>query len=103
MTKQTPIFKMIIVTLLSVLPVITFAQTPLGNTMRAHLKVEGMISNACPIILRSAARKIDGVKFVAANLADHSAIIDYDPTTTTLADVQQHILNKTGFNTKLIE
>ena len=66
-----------------------------------QLQVDGMVSNACPVILKSVVNKIDGVQYVEANLADHSAIVRYDSEKTTERAIQQKIYDQAGFLTEI--
>lgn len=70
-----------------------------GTIQTVELGVEGMISNACPVILRSAIEDMDGVKKVDASLENHSAIIEYDAEQVSLSTLQKTIKEKAGFDT----
>ena len=70
-----------------------------GTVKTVELGVEGMISNACPVILRSAIEDMDGVNKVDASLENHSAIIEFDAEKISLATIQKIIKEKAGFDT----
>jgi mercuric ion binding protein len=72
-----------------------------GTTKVVSLSVNGMMTRTCPTLLKSAVRKIDGVKHVDASLETKSATIEYDETKTSLDEIQKTIKSKVGFTTRL--
>lgn len=66
-----------------------------------NLSVEGMFSNTCPILLKSAVSKIKGVKTVEASLENKSAKIEFDENITSLKNIQETIKTQVGFSTEL--
>lgn len=72
-----------------------------GTTRVVNLSVSGMMTRTCPTLLKSAVRKIDGVKHVDASLETRSATIEYDETRTSLDEIQKTIKSKVGFSTRL--
>jgi len=64
------------------------------------LDVSGMSSPACPQILISAVRQLEGVKTVNASLEQHSAIIEFDASRTDLKNIQDIIYRQAGFSTR---
>ena len=65
------------------------------------LSVNGMTMPTCPAILKSAVRKIKGVKSVEASLDDHSATIEFDQNVISLENIQDIIESHAGFTTDL--
>ncbi len=51
-----------------------------GKEARVAIPVEGMTCAACSVALRTALRKIDGVKSVEVSVANKDAVIVYDDT-----------------------
>lgn len=76
-----------------------------GTTKTVFLSVEGMTSNACPVILRSAVKHLDGVKRVDASLEGHSANVEFDEKLVSIEKIQETIEYQAGFTTyvKLIQ
>lgn len=72
-----------------------------GTDKVVSLSVDGMFSDACPVLLKSAVRKIKGVKNVEANLENKSARIEFDEAQTTLENIQATIKSAVGFNTEI--
>lgn len=72
-----------------------------GKVKTIQLQVEGMVSNACPVILKSVVNKIEGVQYVEANLENHSAVVRFDPEKTTESIIQEKIHDQAGFSTKI--
>lgn len=70
-------------------------------TKVVRLNVTGMTSPTCPVLLKSAVRKINGVKNVAASLENNSATIEYDEKVTTLEKIQDTIAQQVGFGTDI--
>ena len=67
------------------------------------LKVNGMLSPTCPALLRSAVKKIDGVKSIKASLENKSAVIEFDQSKTSLEKIQDEIAFKVGFSTEEVK
>jgi len=56
-----------------------------NNNLRVvTLQVEGMISPACPVLLKSAVVDIDGVKNIQPSLETRSATIEFDEEQASL-------------------
>jgi len=51
--------------------------------------VEKMTCATCPIAVRKAMQRIDGVKKVEVSLENESAVVTYDPSVTTAAEIGQ--------------
>ena len=75
-----------------------FAQS---NNRVVELQVDGMYMDTCPVLLKSAVRKIRGVKNVEASLEDKSATIEFDSEMTSVEMIQDVIRDQAGFTTAL--
>ena len=64
------------------------------------LDVSGMSSPACPKILASAVKRLQGVKTVNASLEQHRATIEFDDSLTSLKTIQDTIYLQAGFSTR---
>jgi mercuric ion binding protein len=51
--------------------------------------VEKMTCATCPIAVRNAMQRIDGVKKVEVSLENESAVVTFDPSATTAAEIGQ--------------
>ena len=65
------------------------------------LNVDGMYTETCPVLLKSAVRKIKGVKNIEASLENKNAVIEFDDTITSLKNIQEVIEQQVGFSTEL--
>lgn len=72
-----------------------------GDTSVVNLHVDGMYTDTCPTLLKSAVRKIEGVKHVEASLEGKSATIEFDGSMTSLETIQDVIKDQAGFSTAL--
>ena len=52
-------------------------------------EVEKMTCVTCPIAVRKAMQRVDGVKEVEVSLESESAVVTYDPGATTAAEIGQ--------------
>ena len=75
-----------------------FAQ---GDSTVVSLKITGMTTPTCPVLLTSAVEKIDGVKSVSASLEHNSATIEFDESQITLEKIRKIIQNQVGFDSEL--
>jgi len=73
------------------------------NLSIIKLDVSGMSSPACPKILASAVKHMNGVKAVDASLEQHSATIEFDASRTSLKDIQDTIYQQAGFSTQAVD
>ena len=51
--------------------------------------VEKMTCATCPIVVRKAMQRVDGVKNVAVSLENRSAVVTFDPRVTTVAEIER--------------
>lgn len=72
-----------------------------GKSKVVSLQVSGMISKTCPVLLKSAVRRLKGVKNVSASLENKSATIEFDEKQVSLEKIQDTIEEQVGFSTKL--
>lgn len=49
--------------------------------------VEKMTCATCPIVVRKAMQRVDGVKNVEVSLENRSAVVSFDPRVTTVAEI----------------
>ena len=49
--------------------------------------VEKMTCATCPIAVRKAMQRVDGVKEVEVSLENNSAVVTFDPSATTAAEI----------------
>lgn len=85
---------------------LTFSLWSYGNAAefrQVTLQINGMTSPTCPVLLKSAVSKIQGVKRVDASLESHSATIEYDEHQTNLAQIRDAIEFQAGFGTEIKE
>jgi mercuric ion binding protein len=62
--------------------------------------VEKMTCATCPIAVRKAMQRVDGVKEVEVSLENESAVVTYDPSATTAAEIGQ-VSTDVGFPAKV--
>lgn len=51
--------------------------------------VENMTCATCPIVVRKAMQRVDGVRKVEVSLEDESAVVIFDPDVTTAEEIGQ--------------
>jgi mercuric ion binding protein len=61
------------------------------------LKVDGMTCGGCEAAVRSAARKVEGVKDAKVSYAKGTAEVTYDPAKTSPEAIARAITDKSGF------
>lgn len=61
----------------------------LGTVETTTFDVQGMNCATCPIVVRKAMQRVDGVKSVRVSLQDKSAVVTFDPSVTTPAKIGQ--------------
>jgi copper chaperone CopZ len=70
-------------------------------TARSTLQVEGMVGEACPVLITSALGRVEGVRHVEASYDTHSATVDYDAAQVSLEQIRDTILRQAGFRTRV--
>jgi mercuric ion binding protein len=70
---------------------------------RSTLHIDGMVSETCPVLVRSAVSRIPGVRNVEASFKTKSATVEYDANTTTLAEIRQIIRDKAGLDSEVAQ
>lgn len=70
--------------------VLTFGTTlAADNELTVTFDVQKMTCATCPIAVRKAMERVDGVKQVAVSLEDNSAVVTFDTSATTAAAIGQ--------------
>ncbi len=69
-----------------------------ASSKHANLTITGMTCANCAAAVQKALTNTPGVTFAQVNLATQQAVVDYDPATTTLQDLE-HSVTKTGYGT----
>lgn len=59
------------------------------NELTVTFDVQKMTCATCPIAVRKAMERVDGVKQVAVSLEDNSAVVTFDTSATTAAAIGQ--------------
>lgn len=59
------------------------AGEPSNGKKSVTLAVEGMTCGACSVAVKTALKKLDGVKDASVSYADKRAVVEYDPTKVT--------------------
>lgn len=72
-----------------------------NNTKVVNLHVDGMYTDTCPVLLKTAVARIRGVKNVEASLEGNSATIEFDDSITSVETIQHVIKDQAGFITEL--
>ncbi len=62
-----------------------------------NFKVEGMVTPSCPVILKAAALKINGVNWASVSRKSNTATIHFNLRQTNIKNIQQTIEQQTGF------
>jgi len=73
------------------------------KTKVATLSVSGMMTPSCPVLLKAAVKKVDGVTRVEASLAKKTAWVTFHPGTTNPAAIIATIEQKTPYKAQLVE
>lgn len=65
--------------------------THAGEIKNACLNVEGMTCSACAVTIKSAIKKLDGIKNIQVSLEKKNAIISYDSAFTNSNEIKSKI------------
>lgn len=68
----------------------------------ARLLVEGMRTKRCPLLVRAALRKVEGVREVAADAETKIVRVTYDPSRVTPEQIRAAIKSKAGFDSRVL-
>lgn len=69
---------------------------------KACFGVEGMTCAACPLTVKAAVNKLDGIKSVEVSVKDKNAVVTFDPTTGTTASIIEEKISSTGFKAEKV-
>lgn len=72
-----------------------------AKTRTVTFDVVGMVSDACPVLVKQALRRVDGVKRVDASAKTKTVQVEYLPSRTSPKAIQKVIKDKTGFDAKV--
>lgn len=71
----------------------SFASPVLKNNETITLSVPGMTCGSCPIIIKKALNKLNGVKHVAVNFRSQTAVVTYDKQKVSIKDLTKATKN----------
>jgi len=74
------------------------ANEPAAGVKTATLNVEGMTCASCTVTVKTALRKLDGVKDATVKLDEKRAIVQYDPGKVTPQQMAEAV-TKAGYKT----
>ncbi len=78
--------KFIRTTIFSLLLAANFAMAS-GDVQKVTFNIENMTCATCPITVRIAMQRVDGVREVSVDLESNTATVIYDATETTAAEI----------------
>jgi periplasmic mercuric ion binding protein len=67
------------------------------------LAVEGMATPTCPVLVRKALNKVEGVTRVEADLATKSADVEFVQGRVTVDAIRKVIKDQVGFETRVVK
>jgi periplasmic mercuric ion binding protein len=79
------------------------AQQGAAQFTTSVLRIDEMSTPSCPVLVKAALRRIDGVVKIETSLEHRTATIDYDASKTHLAEIQRVIKKKVGFDSKVAQ
>jgi copper chaperone CopZ len=79
------------------------AQESEAETKSVTLNITGMVTNNCPVLVKTAVGKMDGVSKVDASLEKKTATVEYDPGETSVDEIRQVIKDQVGFDSEVAD
>jgi len=80
-------------------PAAARAQAPALSSVT--LEITGMVTRNCPVLVKKAVSKIDGVVAVEASLETKTAEVRFDPAKTSPEQIRRVIKDRVGFDAKV--
>ena len=74
-----------------------------ATTVTVHFTIKGMVTRACPTLIKAAVSRIPGVVRVEADLKAKTATVEYREGSTTPEHIQSVIKDRTGFDAELVK
>lgn len=71
------------------------------QTRVVYFKITGMVTENCPVLVREAVRRIDGVKSVHASLETKTVEVEYVEGKTSPEAIRKVIKDQTGFDAEI--
>jgi mercuric ion binding protein len=97
-----PMRKTVSAVLLSLLLVAVPASAD-DDLKTAHLIVDGMVTSACPLLVKTALRKLEGVESVEASVETKRVSVSYRPAAVNVERIREVLLDQVGFSAQTIE
>lgn len=76
---------------------------PKAELSSVTLRVEGMATPNCPVLVRRAVIAVDGVTSVHASLKERTATVEYDPARTSVDAIKEIIRDRVGFDSEVVD
>lgn len=74
-----------------------------AKTRVARFLIKGFVSKNCPVLVKAALERVDGVQHVEASFETKTVSVRYDEGVTTPAKIQAIIKDRTGFSADRID
>lgn len=84
-------------------PPLARADETRAETRVARFRIPGMVTPSCPVLVRSAVRRIAGVTRVDASLETRSAEVEYIAGRTSPEAIGKVIKDKVGLDAELVQ
>ena len=72
------------------------------DTRDVVLLIEGMRTNACPVLVKAALSKLEGIERFAADVEKKTVAIRYDQARVSVEEIQNAIKLEAGFDSKVV-
>lgn len=77
------------------------AQETESKEASVTLEIKGMVTDNCPVLVKTAVGKMTGVNDVKASLESKTATVKYDPRETSVEKIREVIKDQVGFDTEV--
>lgn len=99
-TPMAPSLALVAV-LATAVPQVHAQAAPSPVSSQTVLRIVGMSTPACPALVKSAVRRIAGIRQVDASLEQRSATVEFDPARTSVEEIRRVIKQDVGFDSEV--
>ncbi len=91
----------LVAVLAAIVPQVRAQAAPSTASSQTVLRIDDMSTPACPVLVKSAVRRLAGIRRVDASLEDRSATVEFDAGKTSVEQIRRVIKRDVGFDSEV--
>jgi copper chaperone CopZ len=99
--RKIPPSLALVAVLAATVPQVRAQAAPSPASSQTALRIDSMSTPACPALVKSAVRRLAGIRQVDASLEQRTATVEFDPGKTSVEEIRRVIKQNAGFDSEV--